>query len=56
MAVTFDDQKPYYETKQACEEYTENKSDFVVEKLGEKGIPGILHYKCEESKDEGKWL
>ena len=56
MAVTFDDQQPSYATQQACEEYTEKKSDFVVKVLGEKGVPGILHYKCEKSEGEGKWL
>ena len=56
MAVTFDDQKKYYETEKACDTYVEAKSDFVVEKLREHGVPGILHYKCEESQGEGKWL
>jgi len=56
VAVTFDDQQPSYATQQACEEYTENKSDYVVKVLSEKGVPGILHYKCEQSEGEGKWL
>ena len=56
MAVTFDDQKKYYETEKACEEYTENKSDYVVKVLSEKGVPGTLHYKCEQSEGKDKWL
>jgi hypothetical protein len=56
MAITFDDQKPYYETKEICEQYTEDKSDFVVAKLKEKNVPGVLYYKCEKSTGEDKWL
>ena len=56
MAVTFDDQEPSYATQQACEEYTEKKSDYVVKVLGEKGIPGVLHYKCEQKQGVDKWL
>lgn len=49
MAVSFDDQQPYYETEKICDDYVEAKSDFVVEKLREHGVPGILHYKCEQT-------
>ena len=56
LAVSFDDQKQHYETEQACEQYTETKSDFVVAKLKENGIPGILYYKCEKDTGDGKWL
>lgn len=53
MAVTFDDQKPYYETKKICEQYTEEKSDLVYEKLMEHNIPGSIRYQCvqKDTKD-----
>jgi hypothetical protein len=52
MAVTFDDQKPYYQTQQICEEYTEKKSDLVYEKLVEHNIPGSIHYQCVQKEKE----
>jgi hypothetical protein len=53
MAVTFDDQKPYYKTKEICQQYTEEKSDLVYEKLMEHNIPGSIRYQCvqKDTKD-----
>jgi hypothetical protein len=57
MAVTFDDQQPYYETQQICDAYTEKKSDLVYEKLAEHGIPGSIHYQCvQQDKKEMEYI
>ena len=48
MAVTFDDQQPSYATQQACEEYTEKKSDLVIDTLRKYNAPGSIHYDCKE--------
>ena len=47
MAVTFDDQTKY-QTKQACEQYTEKKADLVISVLEKYNVPGSIHYDCKQ--------
>ena len=54
MAVTFDDQKQGYETKEICEAYTEKKSELVIETLRKYNVPGSIHSDCK--KDNKNWL
>jgi len=50
VAVTFDDQREFV-TEAECDEYTEQKSDLVVEKMDEKLIVGKIYYDCEFKGD-----
>ena len=50
VAVTFDDQREFV-TEAKCNEYTEEKSDLVVEKMNDRAIVGKIYYGCKRKED-----